>query len=449
MALAQGSGELIWWPYIVAKYGLAFLFLLVPAALLQFPVCFEIGRYTLLTGEGVFTGFFRLNRYFGLALWVLFILSNLWFGAFASAGGTALAALFPYPADWSHEARSLLFGQCSIIFFTAALLFANRVYVLIEWVMKIVAIVSLLGMVAACFHPAVRDVLAEFLTGLVSPDTAEINRFFATADTQDQDRLLTAITFTGLGGFWTLFYSYWIKEKGAGMAAHTPPMQGLLSSVASIRTGTGSLPEDHPEAPTRLRAWYRYLSVETLIGILGNLATTLMACLLAYALLRPAGRFPEGFEIAVVQADFFAASWGNTGRIIFLFIAGAFLTDTYLATVDCVARIHIDALHSLFPKTKNHDTRRYYYTIVLALAVITSATMFLDQPGPLIILSAVIGFAGTVIYAIALILLNHRKLRNQLPTQLRSGKLSLSAIALAAACYLTLAAAYIFVKFIR
>jgi len=29
MALAQGSGELIWWPYIIAKYGLTFLFLLI------------------------------------------------------------------------------------------------------------------------------------------------------------------------------------------------------------------------------------------------------------------------------------------------------------------------------------------------------------------------------------------------------------------------------------
>jgi hypothetical protein len=28
MALAQGSGELIWWPYIIAKYGLSFLLLL-------------------------------------------------------------------------------------------------------------------------------------------------------------------------------------------------------------------------------------------------------------------------------------------------------------------------------------------------------------------------------------------------------------------------------------
>lgn len=71
MALAQGSGELIWWPYIIAKYGLTFLFLLLPACLLQFPVIYEIGRYTTLTGESICQGFMRLNRYFALLLWIL------------------------------------------------------------------------------------------------------------------------------------------------------------------------------------------------------------------------------------------------------------------------------------------------------------------------------------------------------------------------------------------
>lgn len=127
MALAQGSGELIWWPYIIARYGLAFLFLLIPACLLQFPLTFEIGRYTVLTGEGIFRGFFRLNRWFGFGLWVLFSVSFLWFGAFASAGGTAVAALTDWPQGWSHQAQSLWWGQLSIVVFTAAILFAKTV----------------------------------------------------------------------------------------------------------------------------------------------------------------------------------------------------------------------------------------------------------------------------------------------------------------------------------
>ena len=56
MALAQGSGELIWWPYLMAKYGLGFLFLLVPACLLQYPLTYNVGQYTMLTGESIFQG---------------------------------------------------------------------------------------------------------------------------------------------------------------------------------------------------------------------------------------------------------------------------------------------------------------------------------------------------------------------------------------------------------
>ncbi|MBI4531404.1 MAG: Nramp family divalent metal transporter, partial [Candidatus Latescibacteria bacterium] len=54
--LAQGSGELIWWPYLTAKYGDAFLGLLIPASLLQLWANIEIARYTLATGETAMTG---------------------------------------------------------------------------------------------------------------------------------------------------------------------------------------------------------------------------------------------------------------------------------------------------------------------------------------------------------------------------------------------------------
>jgi hypothetical protein len=444
MALAQGSGELIWWPYIIAKYGLAFLFLLIPACLLQFPLTFEIGRYTVLTGEGVFTGFFRLNKTFGLILYVMFTISFLWFGAFASAGGTAIAALTDFPRGWTHENQTMFWAQGSIILFTLALLYVKTAYQLIEWVMKVVAIVSLLGMLIACAHPDVRAVLGEFAAGLVSPDRVAMQTFDRAADAE---KLLTAITFAGLGGFWTLFYSYWIKEKRVGMAAHTPRMTGFRDNKNPVHAADGALPENTPDAAPNLRAWYRYLSIETLVGILGNLATTLMMCLLAFAILRPQGLVPEGYQIAVVQAEFFASSWGNAGRLLFLFIAGAFLADTWLATVDCVARIHLDALGALSARFKRQDQRVWYYRIVIALAVITSVTMFFESPGPLILISAVIGFAGAVTYSTALIFLNHRHLKNQLPKDQRSGALSLTAITFVTICYFALATAYLYIKF--
>src|SRR5687768_13917384 len=98
LALAQGSGELIFWPYLVAKYGLAFVFLILPSHLLQYPVNLAIGRYTLLTGEPIFKGFLRLSRWFGILLWIWMLVVFLWIGSWASAGGTALAELSGFPA---------------------------------------------------------------------------------------------------------------------------------------------------------------------------------------------------------------------------------------------------------------------------------------------------------------------------------------------------------------
>lgn len=443
MALAQGSGELIWWPYLIAKYGLAFLFLLIPACLLQLPLTFEIGRYTLLTGEGIFRGFFRLNKTFGVLLWLLFTVSFFWFGAFASAGGTAVATLTDFPGGWSPRGQTLFWAQGSIVLFTLALIFARRVYVLIEWVMKVVAVTSLVGMAIACCHPDVRAVLGEFLTGLVWPDWERLKTFDTEADAS---RLLTAISFAGLGGFWALFYSYWLREKGAGMAGHAEHHTGLTGGAEPIRTGDAALPEPTPESAARLRGWYRYLTLESLIGVVGNLATTLMSCLLAYALLTPTGRLPEGFEIAVVQSEFFAVTWGDFGRGLFLVIAATFLADTWLATADCVARIHLDALGQMFPVVRGQDQRRWYYALVLACAVITSVTMYLDQPGALIVTSALIGFAGTVIYAVALILINHRLLNRQLAPQLRSSRWSLVCITFSTLVYAALAVGYLVVK---
>ncbi len=443
MALAQGSGELIWWPYIVAKYGTAFLFLLIPACLLQFPLTFEVGRYTILTGEGLFRGFFRLNKAFGVGLWILFTISFFWFGAFASAGGTAIAALTDFPGGWDERGQTMFWGQVSIVIFTVAILYAKTAYRLIEWVMKIVAIVSLVGMGIACFHPAVRDYVGEFCRGLFIPDFERMRSFDVAEDTT---RLLTAITFAGLGGFWSMFYSYWIKEKGAGMAHYSEKIVGFRSGVSELHLGGGALPMGDGQAPGRLGRWYRFLSVESLIGIVGNIATTLMTCLLALALLQGTDHLPKDYQLAVVQSAFFEVSWGQIGKLLFLFIAGAFLIDTWLATADCVARIQIDAITSIWPKMAHQDLRKWYYGLVLALAVLTSVTMYFDQPGKLIQLSAVIGFLGLLAYATAMVYLNHGYLNRQLTPALRSGKGSLIAICVTLAFYYVLAGAYIYFK---
>jgi hypothetical protein len=461
MALAQGSGELIWWPYLVAKYGLLFLFLLIPSCLLQYPLNLEIGRYTLLTGESIFRGFLRLSRGFGIVLWILMTLSFLWFGAFATAGGTALAALTGFPAGWSPKGQTLFWGYASIAVFGAALVFSGVVYRLIENFMKVVAVVTVAGLVWACLEPEVLRQVPSFARGLLGPPPGPPARAW---DPGDATKLLTGITFVGLGGFWILLYSYWLGEKGAGMGWYSAPITGLrrasteyqvpsteYGDVApgarigrSDRVGTRYLvPDNSEESRQAYSTWRRYLTVDALIGVTGNLFTTLLTCLLAWALLFPKGLLPQDYDLAVVQSRFFEVSWGPLGRVVFLIVAAAFLTDTWLATTDGVSRMQADIVTTLFPRTTGGSVRRWYWICLGLLVTVTCLTMLLDAPGPLILLSAVIGFAGTVTFPVALYLLNYRRLTRVLPAWARPGRTNAILLALSFVCYLALAVLYV------
>ena len=439
MALAQGSGELIWWPYLIAKYGLTFLFLLIPACLLQYPLTVEIGRYTLLTGESIFHGFIRLHRGLGVFLWLLMSISFLWFGAFAAAGGTALAALTDFPADWGQRGQTLFWGYLSIAVFFTAIVLSRVIYILIERVMKIVAVLTVAGLIWACLQPEVLGSVPEFLRGMVAPPAGSMPQVWEDADAT---KLLTAITFAGLGGFWILFYSYWLRDKGAAMAAYNGRLTGLITGNPETINTDGTLPLDTEEDKSRWRVWLRYLRTESLIGICGNLLTTLMTCLLAFALLYPKGLLPQDYDLAVVQSRFFEVSWGTPGRILFLLVAAAFLADTWLATVDAVSRMQADILHILFPRARRFSQRYWYYLFLFVLTAVTCFTMPLSTPGTLIMLSAVIGFAGTVIFPAALYFLNHRLLIRQLPVWAQPSGIAGILLATSFVFYALLALAY-------
>jgi ABC-type uncharacterized transport system permease subunit len=65
------------------------------------------------------------------------------------------------------------------------------------------------------------------------------------------------------------------------------------------------------------------------------------------------------------------------------------------------------------------------------------------EPGPLILLSAVIGFVGTVLFSVALIFLNHVYLPRHLPLPARPGKVNLIFLCIACLAYALLAIAYL------
>ncbi|GMU21409.1 MAG: hypothetical protein AMXMBFR13_15020 [Phycisphaerae bacterium] len=443
MALAQGSGELVWWPYIIAKYGLGFLFLLIPACLLQLPVNYEIGRYTLLTGESIWQGFVRLNRLLTLGMWVLMTISFLWLGGFVTAGG--MDELTGFPAGWGEEGRRLFWAYTFIAVFFMALLLSRVVYRMIERVMTVVAVVTVVGLMAACSQTAVLARLGEFAGGLLGPRWPEGRSW----DPDDATKLLTAITFAGLGGFWTLFYSYWLREKGAGMAAHMGRITSPITGRRVVIPRAGFVPEQTGEGATRWKQWRRYLAADNAVGVIGNLFTTLLCCLLAYALLFPKGRLPTDADPVGAQAEFFGSAWGPTGAALFLLLATAFLSDTWMTTIDAVSRAHTDVVYAYVPAARRLSQRRWYWIFVLLAGGITVVTLPYAQPGTMILLASVVGFAGTVTFTICLLILNHRVLPRMLPAAYRPRRWAWIGIAISVTAYACLAAAYGYVSWSR
>lgn len=401
-SVAQGSGELIWWPYLAARYGTAFIGLLLPACLMQFFVNAEISRYTALTGEGIWSGFRKLGGWFSLPLFSLCFACLLWFGGYASAGGTALFALTGFPSGFSPRAGALFWGYATMAMFTVGMFKSSMVYRLVELFMKGIAVITVTGLLISLCQPGISSAAAPFLAALCNPLSVRLPADFPISDAP---KLVTAIAFAGMGGFFNLMYSYWIREKGVGMSGYAGKVTRQERSTNGEQQELRI--EESEESRANWQQWLRYLRWDNLLGVAINTLTVAMTTLLALALLHPKGLYPQGWNLAVAQAEFFSAWLGTAGRILFLIIAAAFLGDSWLGVADGVARQYADFTLSHFKRARGKSQSFWYYRWLLFLIIATSITMPLAQPGVLIEIGGVINIFAFVLYIPALYYLNH------------------------------------------
>src|SRR5688500_2415980 len=137
-ASAIGGGEWLAGPAVTAKYGGSLLWVATLSILIQVLYNIEISRYTLYTGEPIFTGKFRTLP--GPLFWLTIYLV-LDFGAIfpylAANAATPLAAVIlgriPGAEDWM-----LLKGLGIAVFLVAMipLVFGGKIYSTLKWIMS-------------------------------------------------------------------------------------------------------------------------------------------------------------------------------------------------------------------------------------------------------------------------------------------------------------------------
>ncbi|RLC35619.1 hypothetical protein DRH14_00395 [Candidatus Shapirobacteria bacterium] len=404
---AQGGGELIWWPYLVARYGKAFLFLLLPFALMQFFVNKEITKYTAVTGKGIWSGFLSVNKYYTLFLFILFFVNFLWFGGYATAGGSSLYEIFKWPGGGNSRFGSLFWAYIMVILFSLALLFSRSVYRLLEKMMKVITVITVGGLLLSVVILINKASVWRFVDGLFNPMNLGKGVDWLNFD---YSKLITALVFAGMGGFLNLMYSYWMQEKGVAMAQ---------------KDKTGLMIKDNEVNKSRWLFWNRYLRIDSGLAVLINAVTIILTSFLSFVLLWPKGEYPVGWSITVAQSAFFETSFGWWGRVIFLIVAAAFLVDTWLALADGVANQMADFFYGWLDKWKIFKTRKAWYYGWLSFLIIESMlTMPMVGPGILIQLVGVISMFAFVAYIPLLWYLNYVQLPKKYPIFIKSSKLS-------------------------
>lgn len=150
-AAAIGGGEWLAGPQVTARYGPALLWVATISILFQVLYNIEISRYTLYTGEPIFTGKFRVPP--GPMLWVVLYLLLDWGSLapyLAMGAASPLIAIFkgeiPRPNDPSNALMTQMIASAILVCCAVPLIFGGKVYNSLKVIMsfKLVAVIGFL-----------------------------------------------------------------------------------------------------------------------------------------------------------------------------------------------------------------------------------------------------------------------------------------------------------------
>jgi hypothetical protein len=150
-AAAIGGGEWLAGPQVTARYGPALLWVATVSILFQVLYNIEISRYTLYTGEPIFTGKFRIPP--GPILWVVLYLMLDWGSLapyLAMGAASPLIAIFngeiPKPNDPNNALLTKIIASAILASCAVPLVFGGKIYNSLKVIMsfKLVTVIGFL-----------------------------------------------------------------------------------------------------------------------------------------------------------------------------------------------------------------------------------------------------------------------------------------------------------------
>lgn len=412
LGISIGSGEFLLGPAAFVQHGFSLLWVVLIAIVFQTIFNTEVMRYTLATGEPVFSGFMRTRPSSTLWAWVYVALYFLQVGWPAWAG-TAAAAIFylvvqrlPEAAD---AATTYFIGVGTFLGVVVILSVGKRIEHTLEvlnWILVTTTIGGFL-ILAVVFVPS--SVWLAAGIGFTGFDVAE-QRFDFFPAGADLVLLGALVAYSGAGGVANLVLGNWARDRGYGMGelvGYIPAAGGPKVELAHV----GFTFTQSPEAMDRWRGWWKVVSVDQWGVFFAGAVLGMITPALLYVAFLPRGTDIQGLGISAALASAIGARAGAGVAIVVAFLGAWILFKTQLDNFEGMVRAVTDILwtgSSRVRAWRGGDVRAVYYTVLAVLVVWGIIALRLAQPIVLLKIGANVAGAVFVIAAPHLLYVNTR-----------------------------------------
>jgi hypothetical protein len=442
LGVSIGSGEFLLGPAAFVKYGLSLLWVVGVAALLQTLLNVELMRYTMATGEPIFTGFMRTRPHATFWAWfyaALYFLQMGWPG-WAGAAAGAVFFLFAKRLPVASEA-GLVYGIGVALFLLCGLILTigrriERTLEYLNWIMVSV-IIGGLGVLAILFVPLATWGAA--VAGFAGFDV-KTGSFQLVPAGADYFLLGAFAAYAGGGGVANLTLSNWARDKGYGMSSIVGFIPAAVGGKKVALAHSGSTFKPDAEALERWRGWWRIVRVDQWGVYFTGAILGMMLPALLYVTFVPAGSDIRGLGIAAALAQAVATQKGAIFGGVIAILGVWLLFKTQLDILEAMTRGVTDILWAGSARIRawrGGDVRVVYYSVLAVISVWGILALRLTQPIILLALSANMAGIVFIISSLHLLYVNTRLL----PLELRPPmwrRLALVALAVFYAAFLVL-----------
>jgi hypothetical protein len=395
-----GSGEFLLGPAAFVRYGLTLLWVTLVAAFLQTVLNTELMRYTMATGEPVFTGFMRTKPRATFWAWVYAILYFLqvgwpgWAGAAAGAIYFLVAKRLAGPAD---AEVVYAIGVGTFLSCVLVLLIGRRIERTLEILNWILVVCIIGGFLLLCIVLVAPETWLAALAGFVgfSPTTGHF-----TFLPQGADFFLIGAfaAYSGAGGVINLTLSNWARDKGYGMGSVAGYIPAAVGGQHVHLAHTGFRFTPSADSLTRWRGWWRIVRADQwVIYFTGALLGMGLPALL-YVSFVPAGSDIRGLGVAAALANAMLPHAGGALLAGGVALLGAWiLFKTQLDILEGTVRVMTDIIWTGSRRVRaarNVDVRVIYYAVLGVVVVWGILALRITQPIVLLELGA--NMAGIV-----------------------------------------------------